>query len=483
MSQTYRVCIIGAGVSGLKTAHTLLNAKETPFGPQDIVIVEAQGRVGGRIKTDTTLSKLGVSYDLGAAWFHDALTNSVLRDSIANGTFDPQSDGYFDDKTTAYYALEHQGRLDSDELKLEQVLEDIETFIEIHFSSLDSEDMLLKDIVALYMEKQKLFVTEEQKNYCSRMMRYMELWYGIDYERISGKFSVMSHQGRNLYNKKGYGFLVEYLLRGIQCKVRTNFPVKSIRRKSDKKDVYHCVEAADGTRIKAEYLVVTVPHSILALEATHDQGIKWEPPLPKPMAEAFLSIHFGALGKVILEFSSIWWDDSQERILILANNPKDGSAEGLQVKMPPQPFEYPIYVVNYSRIIAGTSSLVVLTQSPVTEYLEAHPEAAWPYLKPMLCTLSPNPASVPDPMNAIVTDWLQNPYVRGSYCALFVGDDPIDEIVQLSGEHDLCGLGRESTIRFAGEHTVSDGAGCVHGAYDSGERAANWILSNVGSGA
>lgn len=476
MSSTYKVCVIGAGVSGLKAAHTLLNSQNSCLSPDDIVIVEAQDRIGGRIKTDTTLSKLGVSYDLGAAWFHDTLTNSVLRDSIINGLFDPRTDGYFDDKTTAHYAQEHKGKLDSDELKLVQVLEDIETFIEIHFASLDSEDMLLKDIVALYVESQKLYVTPEQKNYCSRMIRYMELWYGIDYTRISGKYLVMSHQGRNLYNKKGYGYLIDNLCKEIHCKIHTNFPVKVIHRKIDKIDTQHRIETADGMIITADYLIVTVPHSILSLDATHEQGLKWEPPLPKPMSEAFLSIHFGSLGKVILEFNSIWWDESQERILILANSEKRDNSKSYFL---PKPFEYPIYVVNYSRIVPGTSSLVVLTQSPVTEFLERNPGAAWNYMKPMLQTLLLDDKTIPDPINVIVTDWLQNPYVRGSYCALFVNDDPIDEIVQLSGEHDLCGLGSESTIRFAGEHTVSDGAGCVHGAYDSGERAAKWILSNM----
>ena len=473
MPHNVRVCIIVAGVAGLKAAHTLLTAPSTPFGSTDVVVLEAQHRVGGRIKTDTTRSKVGAQYDLGAAWFHDALNNSVLRECVADGSFDARSDGYFDDKTMAHYALEVSGRLDAEEMKLWQVVEDIETFIEIYYASHDSPDMLLRDVVGLYMEQQQAFLSEWQINYCSRMVRYLELWHGIDHVHMSGKYAVMSHEGRNLYNRKGFSHLINLLMQTVGPSVLTGHPVKRIQRKSRGTSLRHIVETADGSVFSADYLVVTVPHSVLALDAGHEDGITWEPPLPRSMTDSILNMHFGALGKVVLEFESVWWDKNEDRFSILAN----GRAEC--VSGSPKPFEYPLYVINYARIYAGTPSLVVLIQSPVTEHLEANPHLAWPYMRSMLLKLKvPTCTTVPEPINVIVTDWSLNPYSRGSYCAAYVGDDPIDEVVQLSGEHDLCGLGAGSTVRFAGEHTISHGAGCVHGAFDSGERAARWILAH-----
>ncbi len=43
------VCVAGAGVSGLKCAHALVNDKSNKFSPSDIVVLEAQQRIGGRI--------------------------------------------------------------------------------------------------------------------------------------------------------------------------------------------------------------------------------------------------------------------------------------------------------------------------------------------------------------------------------------------------------------------------------------------------
>lgn len=479
MSISTKVCIIGAGVAGLKTAHTLLSDPQSPFKSDDVVIVEAQDHIGGRIYTDSKSSKIGATYDLGASWFHDILTNSVLRDSIASGIFDPKLDGYFDDRSTVYFSSDVNGKIDVEELKLVQVVAEIEAFIEIHYANVETEDMLLREVVALYMDERNPFLSLEQKKFCSRMMRYLELWYGLDSDRISAKFSVMRHRGRNLFNKKGYASLIEYLANGAGCRILTDKPVKTIFRLT-KDQPHHAIFTIDGTRICADYLVVAVPHSILALKEEHECGIKWQPPLPLQLQRSFDTIHFGALGKVVLEFDHIWWDVQEDRLVVLPDQQGKSNTRKIPDKdYVPKPFEYPIYIVNYARINPGKNSLVVLIQSPVTEYLEKNPALAWLYLRPMLQRLQVTGTQFADPINTIVTNWTQNTYIRGSYCALYVGDNPVDEIVQLSGEHDFCGLGSESTVRFAGEHTVSDGAGCVHGAYDSGERAARWILDNV----
>ncbi|GBL52167.1 hypothetical_protein [Candidozyma auris] len=463
------VTIIGAGISGLKAAHVLQESGQ--FSPDDIIVLEAQDRVGGRIKTDRTSSKLGVPYDLGAAWFHDALTNSVLYDSIDNGTFDPKQDGYFDDKDIQVYASEHEGPLDASNWKLTRVVEDVEKFMEIYYmSSLDKKDMSLDAFAKVYMEKYRTFLTTQQLKYCSRLLRYFELWFGIPSYEISAKYAPMDHQGRNLYDKKGHGFVVDHLVSELKCNISKSHQVTRIQRNVKEGPRNHKVELSNGHIIDTDYVVVTVPLSILKLQ-DGPQAITWEPPLPKPMREAIDSISMGALGKVILEFDMIWWDKTQDRLEIVAD---EVSSHGLV----PKSWEYPIYIINYARVFPGTASLVVLTQSPVTEYLEAHPQQAWPYMRPMLSKLNVSSFSVPDPINVIVTDWTKNQFSRGAYSAVKTGDSPDDIIIHLSGENDGVGLGSNSTIRFAGEHTIADGGGCIHGAYDSGKRAAEWIVED-----
>ncbi|KAI5957227.1 CBP1 [Candida jiufengensis] len=474
MSKTPKVTIIGAGISGLKAAHTLL--QDPNIKPEEVIIIEAQDHIGGRLKTtEESQSKLGIRYDLGASWFHDSLNNSTLNYLIENNRIDLGKDVYYDDKDVQVYSSD--GYLDSGDLKLNRVLEDIEKYIELYFhEDIDKEDISCIEIVDKFLEKYDPLLTDEQKKYCGRMMRYLELWFGISNDISSGKFAVMDHQGRNLLNKKGYYYLVDVLANEIpKSSILLNEPVKTIYRQNNNKKI--CVETKNGLKVYSEYLIVTAPLSILQLDQNHEYGIKWEPPLSEKIQKSLKTMHFGALGKVVLEFDNIWWDKNQDRFQIIADQV---STDNLSkpLKSLPASFTYPVYCVNFACVHPNKKggSLVFLIQSPLTEYLESHPEEVWKYYKPMLEKMPITP--ITDPINIIVTDWTLNPYIRGAYSAMHVGDDANDLIITLSGEFENCGIS-EKNIRFAGEHTVADGAGCVHGAYNSGEREAKWILNDL----
>lgn len=108
----------------------------------------------------------------------------------------------------------------------------------------------------------------------------------------------------------------------------------------------------------------------------------------------------------------------------------------------------------------------------MTEYIEKNPEKAWSYMKPIISRLAKSPKDVLEPENVVCSQWTVNPYSRGSYAACTPGNDPTDLVIQLTR-----GMGN---IRFAGEHTILDGAGAVHGAWISGKREARYILIKTG---
>lgn len=482
-----KVCIIGGGVSGLKTAEHLLS---NGFLPEDVLIIEAQDRLGGRILTDRTSSVLEKHYDLGASWFHDSLTNCVLKELLEDPHFDFSRDALFNDEDPI--VVDKDGVIDMVKLKINRVVEDIEAYIEIKFFDLLTvKDISLKEVVDDFVKEHSKMLTDEQKVHATKFMRYLELWFGIPWEIISGKYAVMSHQGRNVFNKRGYDYLVEKLVQKIPKKlIITGKQVCRIdRREKGRIDITNSltpsiiVETTDGMKISSEYIVMTVPQSILLLPANHDYGIEWLPPLPSNVQDAIHSVHFSALGKVIFEFDEVWWKNN-DTFLILSDETSHGKVSSqlngnfaqkdenpLKLSKLPPSFSYPAYILNLAD--ASNGSLCILTQSPLTDYLEAHPDEAWTYFKPMLAKIAAS--HVKDPIHTITSKWTTNPYIRGSYTALHTGDDALDLIVQLSGEIEGCGLSH-STIRFAGEHTILDGTGCVHGAYASGLREAEWIL-------
>ncbi|ABN65495.2 predicted protein [Scheffersomyces stipitis CBS 6054] len=478
-----QVAVIGAGVAGLKAASTLVNK----LGDAQVVVLEAQDRLGGRILTDTTSSKLGLNYDLGAAWFHDSLTNPVLKEALEEedkSVFDFEKDAYFDDKDTQFFSSDHDGPIDVASLKINRVSEDLEKFIELYFvESLEVPDSSLEEVNSKFFEKYGKFLTDEQRHYCRNIIRHYELWYGITWDLISGKHAIMDHNGRNLLNKNGYKFLIEKLTSNIPSQsVYTEQQVVSIDRKNKVHDKKVLIQTKQGLRIYCDYIVVTVPQSVLQLKSASEYGITWNPPLPSNITSALESIHFGALGKVIFEFDEVWWDPEEDRFDILADI-TPGFVASQEIKSPPVPFSYPAFVVNFASVHKEKNlpggSLVVLTQSPLTQYLESSPASeAWKFYKPMLAKLALPGKNITEPINIIKTNWTNNPYIRGSYAALHTDDDPSELIIQLSGEFDGCGL-IDKNIRFAGEHTISDGAGCVHGAYMSGLREADWIINDL----
>ena len=77
--------------------------------------------------------------------------------------------------------------------------------------------------------------------------------------------------------------------------------------------------------------------------------------------------------------------------------------------------------------------------------------------------------NVPDPVSYIRTRWAEDEFSLGSYSFTKVG--------QLEGDRDELARPVAQKLFFAGEATHPNFYGTVHGAYESGVRAAREILS------
>ena len=86
------VIIVGAGISGLSAAKKL---KEKGF---NVTVIEAQEKVGGRLRTNRNL---GIAFDEGASWIHGINGNPVTTLAQQAGmntyeTIDDQADASYD---------------------------------------------------------------------------------------------------------------------------------------------------------------------------------------------------------------------------------------------------------------------------------------------------------------------------------------------------------------------------------------------------
>lgn len=76
-SAAYDVAIIGAGAAGLAAARALAGS-----GAQ-VIVLEARGRPGGRIVTDS--QTLGMPFDVGASYIHNAPINPMMALAVQQG--------------------------------------------------------------------------------------------------------------------------------------------------------------------------------------------------------------------------------------------------------------------------------------------------------------------------------------------------------------------------------------------------------------
>lgn len=477
----YKVAIIGAGISGLAAAEVL-----SKHGI-DYIILEARDRIGGRINTNRD----GLApYDLGASWAHDTLSNKLFDNIIAeiDELNEDKYNLYYDDQRPLYFSEEHGPKF-LDKNKIEQVVREFEKFVELsYFEEIDKKDVTLQRIIEQYILKQRRLLTKEQVLFVPQLARHLELWHGIGWDQMSSKFGLVDNVGRNCFFRNGYDMVVTDIENKLDsARIIKNAIVKKLNHSKNPIQI----ELTDGRSFSSDWVICTVPQSILQLKSEETGAIEWTPKLPARIQESLNNMSWGKLGKIVFEFSEPWWKHHDtDRFIALASpdnhfinlweslkmseNENLGTTSGL-----PKPWEFPLLILNLYKM-ENVPALLCFTQGDLTEYLESNPEKAWDYMKPILsklihADLDNRKAGVElnkAPTNTIVSNWTIDPFSRGSYAACKPNNDPTDLVIQLE-----YGMGN---IRFAGEHTILDGAGAVHGAWMSGIREAKHILVKEG---
>ncbi|SCU89242.1 LANO_0D04280g1_1 [Lachancea nothofagi CBS 11611] len=497
-----QVVVIGAGISGLKTASELY-AK----GCKSCVVLEARDRIGGRLYTAPGYNNN--KYDLGASWHHDTLVNGLFLEEVGLPK-EERAAFVFDDDAMIVFDKE-RGRVDQDpEMALEVLMEELLKFNQLqYFEDLDVKDVNYFETIVKYLYERRDLLTDEQIQYLPQVARFMESWHGIDWKTQSSKCLEIAHQGRN-------AFVLNYDT--IVKRVGSAIPQEWIKMETEVSEIDSegkkvVVTTKTGEKYACDYVVVTIPQSILAhsLKPEPRKGrIEFNPPLASGIQDAFKKTHYGSLGKVVFEFKDCCWSRKRSRVLSLGSSTPDITAKvrdaddlaSLVEKLNldtqynfknGESWDFPLFFVNLAKH-TDIPSLILLMADPLTAYIESLPdkEKLYEYFEPILtkvlqaldCTepivkdfddkSTSDGISSPVLKNIMTTKWTLDEYALGAYSACEPGDDPMDLILSLTNN-------QTSKIRFAGEHTIMDGAGCVYGAWGSGKREAAFIADKLGN--
>ncbi|KAJ9516342.1 hypothetical protein QJQ45_001045 [Haematococcus lacustris] len=437
MAESYHsVVVVGAGISGLYAAH-LLKAQFP-----DLLVVEAQDSIGGRIKQLHDLApwpiEAGPEFVHGR---HSILVHVTQQMGVQFREKEWPEWWYFkQDKQ-----LLRNNEVDAEVRKVSALMEETvggEALPPVG-NDVSARDWLLS------------------KGATPKMLAVADAGWANDFGGSLHRVGLreMIEENKRWVDGESYlqmdrsmGEVAKALAQGV-C-VRTSCPVNLISYSPQGTDgnssssvTLHC---ADNRRIRCRAVIITASLRIL-----QDGVLQFSPPLPERKQQAISRIRMGNVVKIILTFSKRFWPEDQYDVLC----PDCFVPEYWMLRYPAKNMDPSLGQHSVVGFVAGdrADALSLLPQDQVVSRFLAQ-------LDEVYGAASGTQPATTHLVAARVVDWSQEPWVRGAYTYPTLGAE--------QGDREELAAPVASCLFFAGEACNVELNPCLQGAMESAQRAA-----------
>ncbi|KAL5078079.1 hypothetical protein RYX36_017063 [Vicia faba] len=426
------VIIIGAGISGISAAKVLAEN-----GVEDILILEASDRIGGRIRKECFG---GVSVELGAGWIAGVggrETNPVWELAVEHNLRT-----CFSDYSNARYNIYDQsGKLIPSGIAADSYRKAVDSAIQ---KLRNEEDESIDDTIPLSTPKTPVELAIDFILHDFEMAEVEPISTYVDFG--DREFLVADERGYDyLLYKMAEDFLFTSEGKILDDRLKLNKVVRELQHSRNGVRVI----TEDGCVYEANYVVLSVSIGVLQSDL-----LDFSPPLPRWKLDAIEKCDVMVYTKIFLKFPYRFWQSGPEKEFFIYAHERRG---------------YYTFWQHMDNAYPGSNLLVVTLTNGESKRVEAQSNnvtlrEAMAVLRDMF---GPD---IPDAIDILVPRWFNNRFQRGSY-----SNYPI--IANRKVFHNIkAPVGR---IFFTGEHTSERFNGYVHGGYLAGIDTGKALVEEI----
>ncbi|KAJ8753614.1 hypothetical protein K2173_022855 [Erythroxylum novogranatense] len=443
-SSSYTVIIIGAGLSGIIAAKTLHEA-----GTQDILILEANGRIGGRLQTTQFA---GHTIEMGANWLVGGGPECSHLYEIANQLKLKTFFSDFQDISSNVY-MQEGGLYPQD-------------VADAAFEAAEARDKFCNKLSNMLSSSSGKDGSDDNDISISDAQRLSEHvpttplemvidYFYYDYEDSQPpSFLDFGEETFFVADSRGFQSIGYYI--ASQFLSQEDGVIKDSRLKLNKvvKEIQYSdegvkVKTEDGSIYQAKYAIVSVSVGVLQSDL-----IEFKPDLPQWKRLAVDNFQMAVFTKIFLKFPYKFWPSGPGTEFFIYAHERRGY--------------YPIWQHLDNQLSGSNILFVTVTDEESKRIEQQKDEKTQEEIMQVLRKMFGN--NIPEPEGILVPKWWSNKFFKGSYSNWPKGysekryeqlREPIGPIY-FTGEHTNARyLGYADAAYFAGIDTATDVIKCL----------------------